>query len=418
MKKTWLLACLAIALLAASTAAPHLAAQEKVLKIGFLAPISGPQAEVGAEFKLSAEMALENIGYQIGDYKLEAVWIDDQCEPGQAVSAYVDAAAKPGLDASALSWCSSVAVALMDLTADRKIPHIFGFGATALINEKYDSDPARYSYWNKGWPMPTKLMRGYVEAVEAAIARGDWKPEKKTLAVFGEDTDWGRNAGEALKSLFSQAGWEVVSEDYFLSTQTDFYSLVNRYRSNQVALVAGTSMYPAIGIMIKQAREIGLESLIIADGLGWFSNWRDLTGEAVEGVLDMIPQIVTPAAKAWAEKFEARAGHQPTPSAGGLAYDGVNILIKVLKRALDKHGRLDSESIREVMVSELHTGKLEFTQEDGAIIMNAYRYTLETMPDPVVGADSFFFPVLQYDQEGVGHIVHPPDIAVKKLDTP
>ena len=394
-------------------------AQEKVLRVGVVGPFTGAQAKVGAEFKLSTEMALENINYKVGDYKLEPVWIDSQYDPAKATSAYSEAVDKKGIDVGVLNWASSVSVALMDLVSVYQIPHIFGFGATEVVNQKYHTNPEKYAYWGaKGWPVPANLMQGYVDAVEAAIAKGDWKLEKKVIAVYGEDSDWGRSAGGALKEVFQKAGWEVVSEDYFPNTQTDFYSLLNRYRSNKVAVIAGTCNYPGMGALIKQSKEVGLKSVIIADGMGWVGNWYDMAGTAGEGVLDMIPQLSTPESKAWAKKFEARAGYKPSPSSGGLSYDGVNFLVKILERTLAKHGELNKAKIQEVLASEVLTGQLAFTKEDGAIIMNAYRYTPETVPDPVVGADGYFFPVLQYDREGVGHIIYPPDVAVTGFKAP
>ena len=145
--------------------------------------------------------------------------------------------------------------------------------------------------------------------------------------------------------------------------------------------------------------------------MGWVGNWYDMTGEAADKVLDMIPQLVTPEAKAWGDKFEARVGYKPSPSSGGLAYDGINIMIRILNRALEKHGQLNKETIFEVLKNEWQTGQLTYTRADGAIIMNAYIYTPESVPDPVVGRDAYFFPVLQYDKEGVGHIIYPSDIA-------
>ncbi len=417
MKKILVLATLAMFSLGVLTTG--LSAQEKVLRVGVVGPFTGAQAKVGAEFKISTEMALENINYKVGDYKLEPVWIDSQYDPAKATSAYSEAVDKKGIDVGVLNWASSVSVALMDLVAVYKIPHFFGFGATEVVNQKYHSDPEKYSYWStKGWPVPANLMQGYVEAVEAAIAKGDWKPEKKAIAIYGEDSDWGRSAGGALKEVFSKAGWEVVSEDYFPNTQTDFYSLLNRYRSQKVAVIAGTCNYPGMGALIKQSKEVGLKAVIVADGMGWVGNWYDMAGAAGEGVVDMIPQLTTPEAKAWAEKFEARAGYKPSPSSGGLAYDGVGLLIKVLNRTLEKHGELNKEKIHEVLVSEVLTGKLAYTKEDGAIIMKSLRYTPETVPDPVVGADGYFFPVLQYDRDGVGHIIYPPDIAVTGFKAP
>ena len=410
MKRLLLLASLALLSLGLFTTS--LAAQEKILRLGVEGPFTGPQAGTGAEFRIATEMALEKIDYKIGDYKVEVVWIDGLYDPAKATSAYSEAVDKQGIDVGFLNSASSVSVALMDLVATYKIPHFFTLGATGVVNQKYHSDPEKYSYWStKIWPVPASLMQSYVDVLEAAIAKGDWKPEKKTVALYGEDTDWGRSACGSMAELFKTAGWDVVSTDYFPTTQTDFYSLLNRYRSNKVAVIAGTSNYPALGALIKQAKEVGLKSVIIADGMGWVGNWYDMVGTATEGVLDMSPVFTTPQAIDWAKKFEARAGYKPSPHHAGLPYDGASFLIKVLERTLAKHGELNKEKIHEVLVSEVLTGQLTYTEKDGAVTMKAYRYTPESTPDPVVGPDGFFFPVLQYDKEGVGHIIYPPDVA-------
>ena len=53
-------------------------------------------------------------------------------------------------------------------------------------------------------------------------------------------------------------------------------------------------------------------------------------------------------------------------------------------------------------------GKLTYSKADGALIMNDYRFSPETMPDAVVARDGFYFPVLQYEN-GQGYIVYPDD---------
>jgi len=58
------------------------------------------------------------------------------------------------------------------------------------------------------------------------------------------------------------------------------------------------------------------------------------------------------------------------------------------------------------MVEEVNTGKLTYGKKDGAIIMNEYKYTPETMPDMVVGPEAYFFPILQY-MNGKGSIIFP-----------
>ena len=393
--------------LAASTALA-----EKVLKVGIMGPMTGPTAKVGEEFRNATEMAMEKIGYRIGDYKIEIVWVDSQSDPAKATNAYSEAVERGGIQAGIMNWHSSVAVAVMEVTAQYKIPHFGGMGAASTVNEKWVQDPQKYNYWaGKGWPFPAKLIVGYIDVLEDAIDRGAWKPEKKLVAVACEETDWGRDIGQGFVEQFKAKGWVVVSEDYYPIAQTDFYPLMGKFKDAGVSAVAVSCTAPtAASAFVKQAREVGVskKAMIVFDGLGWVGEWYKLTGRASDGVIDMIPQLATPAAKAWAEAFKKKAGFKPSPSSGGLTYDLVNVWIKTAQRALEKHGKLDSESIHEVQVSELQTGKLTYTAADGAIIMPRFRYLPETNPDPVVGRDDFYFPVIQY-KGGKGLIVYPPD---------
>jgi branched-chain amino acid transport system substrate-binding protein len=415
-KLSWAaMACLALTLLLAFGA--QTAGAEKVLKVGILGPFTGPSAKTGAEFKGSVEMALEKINSKVGDYKIEPVWIDSQSDPAKATSAYAEAAERIGIQAGVLNWHSSVAVAVMDVAAQYKVPHMFGFGATEVVNKKWRSDPEKYSYWSaKGWPVPSKLMAGYAGCINNAVEKGLFKPKAKVVAIACEDTDWGHSAGEAVASEFEKSGWKVAAKDFFPITQTDFYPLLSKYKEMNVSVLMTTSTAaPVSSAFIKQTREVALKALVVSDGLGWSGDWYKMTGAASNGVLDMIPQLTTPAAQEWAKTFEKRFAMKPSPSAAGLSYDGMNFFIKVAKRTLEKYGTLDKDTIHKVFVEEVNTGKLTFSKADGAIIMNEYRYTPETNPDPVVGPDAYFFPVIQY-KGGKGAIVYPPDWATRQIE--
>ena len=380
----------------------------KTLKIGVLGPFTGPSAQTGKEFKASVEMALDTIKSTVGDYKIEPVWVDSQSDPAKASGAYAEAVEGKGIQAGVLNWHSSVAVAVMDVAAQYKVPHMFAMGASEVVNEKWQSDPKKYSYWGgKGWPVPAILEKNYIIALNKAIEAGTFKPEKKLAAIYGEDTDWGRSAGGSYKKALLDSGWKVHSEEYFPATQTDFYPLLSKYKKAGVALVAGTSTSPAaFSAFIKQSSEVGLKSVIVASGLGWIGDWYKMTGPASNYVLDSIPQLTTKEAKQWAKDVKAKYGFNPSPAAGGLSYDGTRMFIKILQRTNELHGKLDKTTIHKTIVDEVNTGKLTYGKKDGAIIMNEYKYNAETMPDMVVALDAYFFPILQY-QNGKGHIIFP-----------
>ncbi|RLC77868.1 MAG: branched-chain amino acid ABC transporter substrate-binding protein [Chloroflexi bacterium] len=385
------------------------AAPTKVFKLGIMGPFSGPAARTGDEFRGAATLAFDAINWQIGDYKIEPVWIDSQSDPAKATQAYEQAVVQDKIQAGILNWHSSVAVACMEVTAKHKIPHIFGFGATEVVNETFRSDPDKYGYWMlKGWPTPAKLSLSYVLALEDAIKRGIWKPEKKTVAIYGEDTDWGRSFGKAIKGQFEEAGWEIVAEEYFSIDQTEFYPLLNKFKELNPAVIAGTSTAaPSFSAFIKQADEVGLESIIIADGLGWVGEWYELTGDSSNYVIDQIPSWATEEGKKFAEDFEKRWGFKPSPSAAGLAYDGTNLFIKIANDVIKEYGELTSENIYNFVKEKVWTGKWTYTE---GIVMEEYKYTPETIPDPVVGKGYYIFPVLQYF-DGEGKIIYPPEWA-------
>jgi branched-chain amino acid transport system substrate-binding protein len=393
--------------------APTLAA-EKVLKVGVLGPFTGPVARTGQEMQNSALMAFEAINYQVGDYKIELVMIDDESDPEKATRAYEEAILRDGIQTGILQWNSSVAVAVMEVTAKHKIPHFFALGETHIVNEKFQSDPERYGYWMaKGWPMPKNLVSiNYAIGLRDMIDQGVWTPANRRVALAGEETDFGRAVVEPLAQYLKEDGWEVVSEDYFPLEEVEFHPLLAKYKAADVSLtVVAATAATAVSSFVKQADEVDLPGLRVAHGLGWVGEWYDLTGDASDGVLDQIPQLATDESRTWAAEFESKFGMKPSPSAGGLAFDWSNMFIKLLEATLQEYGELNSETIYKFGREKLWTG--EFTYTDG-IVMPMYKFTPESLPDPVIGKDAFIFPIIQYTG-GEGKIIWPLDWAEAEL---
>ncbi len=384
-----------------------------VLRVGVLGPYTGPSESTGEEFRNAVTMAFEAVDWEIGDYQVELVWIDSQSDPEIAAVAYETAILEDGIQAAILNWHSSVAVACMEVSAQYQIPHLFPFGATEVVNEKFHSDPDRYGYWmNKGWPVAEDLTVSYVDAIEDAIARGLWTPDEKNLAICAEDTHWGRSFGDAIRTQLEAEGWTTVAEDYVSIDEVEFLPTLNKFRARDVALIAATTTsMPSFAALINQADEIGLESMIIGDGLGWGGEWYQLTGDASDYVIDQIPGWATEEGLQFAESYRERWAAEPSSAAAGLAYDGTNMFIELAQRALNEYGELSSETIYRWGRENLQTGQWAYT---GGIVMDEYRYTPETLPDPVVGEGYYMFPVRQYFS-GEGRIVFPPDWAEQPL---
>jgi branched-chain amino acid transport system substrate-binding protein len=383
------------------------------INIGIGGPFTGTSALTGSEMKNAAQMAFDAINWQVGKYKINPVYVDDQADPAKGTAALEQAIVGQKLVAGILNWNSSVSVAEMELTAKYKIPWFFGMGAAGTVNTKFTGDKAKYGYWtSKGWPDPVKLTTAYVGAINDAIAAGTYTPASKVVAIYGEDTDWGRSFGAGLKDDFMKSGWTIKSEDYFPLTQTDFSALMGRYKSDNVPVIAGTSTAAAsISAFIKASGEAGIKALIIADGLGWFGDWYKMTGSASDFVLDSVPGFATEKAKKFAADYKAKFGNDPSAAAAGLTYDWTNFFIKLLQQTLADQGSLTSETIYKEAQDKLWTGQLTYT--DG-IIMSSYDFSADSIPDPVVGKGHYVFPVTQYSS-GKQTVVWPADQASGQL---
>jgi branched-chain amino acid transport system substrate-binding protein len=384
-------------------------AATETINIGIDGPFTGTSALTGTEMKNAAQMAFDAINWQVGNYKINPVYIDDQADPAKGTAALEQAIVGQKIIAGILNWNSSVSVAEMELTAKYQIPWFFGMGATGVVNQKFNSDKAKYGYWtSKGWPDPVKLTTAYVSAINDAIAAGTYTPASKDVAIYGEDTDWGRSFGAGLKQDFTSTGWNVVSEDYFPLTQTDFSSLMSRYKSQNVPVIAGTSTAAAsITAFIKAADDAGLKSLIVADGLGWFGDWYKMTGSSSDYVLDSVPGFATAKAKQFQSDYKAKFGTDPSAAAAGLSFDWTNFFIKVMQQTLADQGSITSATLYKEAQDKLWTGQLTYT--DG-IIMSSYDFNADSIPDPVVGKGHYIFPVTQY-HSGDRTVVWPADQA-------
>ncbi|MEA2407185.1 MAG: branched-chain amino acid transport system substrate-binding protein [Thermoleophilaceae bacterium] len=385
----------------------------KTFKLGLAGPYTGPVAKTGEEFRAAMELALEARNYQVGEYKIEPVWVDEASDPEKAANATEQAIVSEGIGAGCLNWHSSDAVAMMDVVAKHKIPWFFGIGGTDLVNEKFHRDQDKLGYWMaKGWPVIGKLNAAYADAVVEAASNGTISPGSKSVALWSEDTDLGRSWTDEVEKRFKEQGWEIKAKEFFPIDATDHYPMLTKFKSLDVSVVAGAGSAPdSMSSLIKQSQEVGLNALMIADGLGWVGEWYKLTGPASDYVLDMIPQWASPEAKEFKEEFTDRFGFEPSAAAGGLVYDWTTFCLDVLERTLEKYGDLTSENIYKVGREEVWTGKLTFS--DG-IIMDEYKFDAESIPDPVVGPGNFIIPVIQYFN-GKPEIVYPPDVKTADL---
>ncbi len=399
------------------TPEPITTTEEKVLKIGVMGPFTGPSALTGELSKNAIIMAFESIDYQIADYKVELVWIDSKSEPNEAAIAYRKAVTDDKIQAGLWNWHSSVAVGVMEITAEYKIPHFFTVGSSELVNQKVNTNPEKYSYWNfKLMPAPNKYrIANYVTVIESAIADGLWQPTGKRVAIYMEDSDFGHSIGSAFRKDLKNVGWTIAVEDYFALDRTDFQTILDPLKKEEIDLicVAITGDNSRVAFL-KQLKSIDVKPLVIANGVGWSGNWYELLGDSSNYLLDQIPDWVTAEGRVFAREFEARWNITPSPMSSGAAYDAANFFIEVAEATHEQYGELNSETLYKFGQEQIQTGKFIYT---GGATQPAYKYMLDTVPDPVVAKGYYTNFVVQYI-DGKKVIVWPDEFKQADLHHP
>lgn len=347
-RRTMLLAAPIIAI--GSAGRPARAQQAKVLRLGSIGTLSGPNASMGKEGLAGLQYGVKQInaagGAKIGDdtYTLELINIDDQSKPELAVAAAEKLINENHVPVIFGPPASTTTLAILP-TAEKAKTLVMTFIAAAqsIISPEYS-----YSFRN---------TINSLHDVNPSIDFLAKDKGVKTIAYLGRNDDWGRSAGKALAGRAKQLGLQEVVEEYFDPGTTDFYSLLTKVRAaNPDAVVASAIIEDGLPL-IKQYRELQMKPLFLCLGVIWASpNFINAAGKAAEGayVATGAQTSDTPAIRAFNDAFKQAMGTQ-SQSFDKTGYDALNIVLQAMKNA----GSTDATKTRDAMRTLTYKGVLQ-----------------------------------------------------------
>lgn len=192
--------CLSTAALAIVVTAPGFSmvakADEAPIKLGIVAPMSGPNARYGAFSMHGAELAVKEINDAggVNGHKIELYNADSQGTPVEGVSATRRLIDQDEVDFVIGDVSSSVTLAMQPVAEDAGVLLLNAASSNPKITYGAGVGGFKWTYRN----YPTDENRAYVVAKYAAEERGFTK-----FAVLSVDSDYGRSAIRAP----SASGW-------------------------------------------------------------------------------------------------------------------------------------------------------------------------------------------------------------------
>jgi branched-chain amino acid transport system substrate-binding protein len=235
------------------------AAQETVVKIGHVAPLSGPQAHYGKDNENGVRMAIDDLnakGVTIGGKKVkfEIEAEDDAADPKQGT-----AAAQKLCDAKVAGVVghlnSGTTIPASKVYHDCGIPHVTGAATNpALTKPGYDT---------------TYRIIANDNALGAALAlyAAD-KLHLKKVAIIDDRTAYGQGVAEVFKKTAKSKGMQVVSEQFTNDKATDFMAILTAIKATNPDAIFYGGMDPQAGPMLRQMEQLGMDKVKYFGGDG------------------------------------------------------------------------------------------------------------------------------------------------------
>ena len=364
----------------AAPAAPA-AKPEVVVKLGHVAPMTGPQAHLGKDNESGAILAVEELnsqGLEIGGAKVkfELVSEDDQADPKQG---------------------TIVAQKLVDAKVNGIIGHL-NSGTTI---------PASKLYFDAGMPQvspsatnPKYTQQGFNTAfrvmandIQQGKVLGEFavKQGAKTVAIIDDRTAYGQGLADEFRKAAEAAGLKVVANEYTNDKATDFKAILTKIKSKKADLVFFGGMDAQGGPLVKQMKDLGIKAKFLGGDGVCTPEFMKLGGPAADGQYCSLPGMpLEQLAKGpeFKTKFTTKFGYEIQLYAPNV-YDAVMVIADSMKRAdsvepakyLPEIGKTNMEGV---------SGKIEFDEfgdlKGGAISVYQYQGGTLTYVETLGGA--------------------------------
>lgn len=305
-----------------------LATDSEVFKIGGVVSLSGPYGIFGDDMRKGVEIAIEQRSGKVLGKPIEVTWEDDETKPQPAVQKTTRLiSADVQMIFGAVSSASTIA--MMNVTKQRKIPHLVTMSADDKITA---AGASRYTF-------RTSNTLGMEQRMALAFAK-----DKGLKRIYGVTADYQatRDSWDWFRKEAEKAGIEVVGIDFPPLGNRDYSTIVDKIARSNADGVALFITGADVISLTKQAGQVNLSASktlfgpVIADEI-----MAAAVGPASLGVQSGARyhfSVDNPANRAFVAAYRKKYNEYPSAGAGE-AYDGMSWWLDVV----DKTGSWDKE---------------------------------------------------------------------------
>ncbi|MCC8980344.1 branched-chain amino acid ABC transporter substrate-binding protein [Bradyrhizobium acaciae] len=266
------------------------------ITVAVAGPMTGSESAFGRQMKNGAEQAVADINAAGGvlGKKLALEADDDACDPKQARS-IAEKIGSSKIPFVAGHFCSSSSIPASEAYADANVLQITPASTNPLFTER--------KLWNVARVCGRDDQQGLVAA---DYIMKNYKG--KNVAILNDKTTYGKGLADETKKALNKAGFQEKMFESYNKGDKDFNSIVSRLKRDNIDLVYVGGYHQEAGLILRQMRDQGLQTVLMAGDAMNDKEFASITGPAAEGTLFTFGPDPRnkPTAKAIVEKFKSK----------------------------------------------------------------------------------------------------------------
>ena len=355
-----LIAAIAATLLFAA-AAPGYA--QDTIKVGLIAPMTGPFAPNGKQMQTAAQLYMKEHGDTVAGHKIELIVKDDAGVPDTSKRLAQELVVNDGVKFLMGFGLTPIALAVGPIATEAKVPAIITLAGTSIITEK-----------------SPYFVRTSFTLPQSAVIIADWAAKNgiKKVVTLVSDYAPGQDAEKAFVERFKAGGGETLESVRVPLANPDYAPFLQRAADAKPDALFIFVPASQCGVVMKQFVERGLDkSGIKVIGTGDFADDDILNGmgDAVLGAVTAHNYSAShPSAmnQDFVKAYKAVSGGGRPNFVGVHTYDGMHLVYAALEKT---GGDTDGDKLIAAMKGmawESPRGPISIDPDTRDIIQNIY----------------------------------------------
>lgn len=296
----------------------------EVVKIGFLAPLTGGNAAIGVGMKNSAQLAVDQAN-KSGKYpfQFELVAADDAADPSTAVAAANKLISDRSVVAVAGHFNSGCGLATAPVFHRAGVPMVM----SAAIHPDITG---------KGYKEITRVITAadIQNKYAGELAAKEWGV--KNIALINDRTDYGKTNADQFGQAAEANGAKVISSDGITVGQQDFSALLTKIKASNPDCIYFGGVATEAGLLKRQMADLGMDCLFLSDSGIISDTFNKIASDSAQGMIAFNigkPLEDLPGGKKFVEDYAAAKFAEPAENVGQFAYDSVGIIMQAVSDA-------------------------------------------------------------------------------------